>query len=179
MPKKPIFPTSTNDISSGNSNGSTRVSTKNNTNNNKTQSKTNCLFIVFAILTFIVSIININFHHSFHDEHVIEKSHREFQQRFQTSRKEVPLVDDYVSKRVDGNDIDTNNSNNSSNSNQQTTGNDTEQHKLAGLKCKEKYGGPEDEYAEQEMTFWSDIPSDASYKSPFLDDTERFLTFEP
>ena len=175
MPKKPILSTSTNDISSGNGNGSTRVSTKNNTSNKKPQSKTNCLFIVFAILTFIVSIININFHHTFHDEHVIEKSHREFQQMFQTSRKEVPLVEDYVSKRVD----DTDNSNNSSN--QQSDGNsDTEQHKLAGLRCKEKYGGPEDEYAEQEMTFWSDIPSDASYKSPFLDEsTERFLTFEP
>lgn len=52
-------------------------------------------------------------------------------------------------------------------------------HKLAGLRCKEKYGGPEDEYAEKEMAFWSDIPSDASYKSPFMDETERFLTFEP
>ena len=180
MPKKPILPTSaydnTSNTSSENGNGSTRVSTKSNTNNKQPQSKTNCLFIVFAILTFIVSIININFHHTFHDEHVIEKSHREFQQRFQTSRKEVPLVDDYVSKRVDDTDID--NSNNSSN--QQPDGNDTEQHKLAGLRCKEKYGGPEDEYAEQEMTFWSDIPSDASYKSPFLDEsTERFLTFEP
>ena len=171
MPKKPILPTSTNDTSSGN-NGNTRVSTT----SKKIQSKTNCLFIVFAILTFIVSIININFHHTFHDEHVIEKSQREFQQRFQTSRKEVPLVDDYVSKRVDS-DID-----NSSNSNlsQQSDGSDTGQHKLAGLKCKEKYGGPDDEYAEKEMTFWSDIPSDASYKSPFLDEsTERFLTFEP
>ena len=176
MPKKPILPTSTNDTSSGNGNGNTRVLTKNNTNNKKTQSTTNCLFIVFAILTFIVSTININFHHTFHDEHVIEKSHREFQERFQTSRKEVPLVDDYVSKRVG--DID--NSNNSSNISQQSDSNDTEQHKLAGLKCKEKYGGPEDDYAEQEMTFWSDIPSDASYKSPFLDEsTERFLTFEP
>jgi len=177
MPKKPILPTSTNDTpntSSGNGNGSTRVSTS--TKSNKPQSKTNCLFIVFAILTFIVSIININFHHTFHDEHVIEKSHREFQERFQTSRKEVPLVDDYVSKRVDNTD----NNNNSSILSQQSDGNDTGQHKLAGLRCKEKYGGPEDEYAEQEMTFWSDIPSDASYKSPFLDEsTERFLTFEP
>ena len=180
MSKKTILPTSTNDntpnTSSVNGNGSTRVSTKSNTTTNKPQSKTNCLFVVFAILTFIVSIININFHHTFHDEHVIEKSHREFQQRFQTSRKDVPLVDDYVSKRVD----DTDNSNNSSNISQQSDSNSgTGQHKLAGLHCKEKYGGPEDEYAEQEMTFWSDIPSDASYKSPFLDDTERFLTFEP
>jgi hypothetical protein len=53
-------------------------------------------------------------------------------------------------------------------------------HKLAGLQCKEKYGGPDDEFAETEMAFWSDIPSDASYKSPFLEEgEERFLTFEP
>jgi hypothetical protein len=55
-----------------------------------------------------------------------------------------------------------------------------EQHKLAGLKCQEKYGGPDDAYAEHEMAFWSDIPGDASYKSPFLTgEDEKFLTFEP
>jgi len=55
-----------------------------------------------------------------------------------------------------------------------------QQHKLAGLRCQEKYGGPDDEFAEREMAFWSDIPSDARYKSPFMDDAkERFLTFEP
>ena len=34
-------------------------------------------------------------------------------------------------------------------------GEDGQQHKLAGLKCQEKYGGPDDEYAEKEMVFWS------------------------
>ena len=31
------------------------------------------------------------------------------------------------------------------------------------------------------MAFWSDIPSDAGYKSPFMefDDEERYLAFEP
>ena len=77
------------------------------------------------------------------------------------------MVDDYVSKRNNAIDV-------------QTDKVGGEGHKLAGLHCKEKYGGPEDEYAENEMAFWSDIPSDASYKSPFMDaDTERFLTFEP
>jgi len=58
--------------------------------------------------------------------------------------------------------------------------NEQQQHKLAGLKCAEKYGGPSDEYAEKEMAFWSDIPTDAKYKSPFMDDDEeKFLTFEP
>ena len=51
---------------------------------------------------------------------------------------------------------------------------------MSGLKCQEKFGGPDDAYAEREMAFWSDIPTDASYKSPFMEDgTERFLTFEP
>ena len=51
---------------------------------------------------------------------------------------------------------------------------------MAGLRCMEEYGGPEDAYAESEMAFWADIPSDASYKSPFMDDNnERYLTFEP
>ena len=55
-----------------------------------------------------------------------------------------------------------------------------EQHKLAGLKCQEKYGGPQDDYAAKEMVFWSDIPSDSGYKSPFLaGEEEKFLTFEP
>ena len=80
------------------------------------------------------------------------------------------MVDDYVSKRNNGNDVQTGD---------EVLGGETG-HKLAGLHCKEKYGGPEDEYAENEMAFWSDIPSDAAYKSPFMDtDTERFLTFEP
>ena len=58
--------------------------------------------------------------------------------------------------------------------------NNGEQHKLAGFKCQEKYGGPDYAYAEREMAFWSDIPSDASFKSPFLrGEEEKFLTFEP
>mmetsp|Transcript_59332 Transcript_59332/g.126134 ORF Transcript_59332/g.126134 Transcript_59332/m.126134 type:complete len:510 (+) Transcript_59332:376-1905(+) len=61
----------------------------------------------------------------------------------------------------------------------QRNGQSDEGHKLAGLRCEEKYGGPADAYAEREMAFWSDIPSDASYRSPFMDETERFLTFEP
>jgi hypothetical protein len=64
--------------------------------------------------------------------------------------------------------------------NNDSGGGDGRGHKLAGLKCQEKYGGPDDEFAEREMAFWSDIPSDASYKSPFMEEgEERFLTFEP
>ena len=69
----------------------------------------------------------------------------------------------------------------SSSSQNNNHGEAQQQHKLAGLKCQEKYGGPDDEYAEKEMVFWKDIPSDESYKSPFLhgEDDEKFLTFEP
>ena len=93
---------------------------------------------------------------------MIDKSHRQFEAFFKTSRQD-PGVDDYVQRR--NSIIDEDGVENS--------------HKLAGLRCKEKYGGPEDSIAEKEMVFWSDIPSDSSYKSPFMDDTERFLTFEP
>lgn len=85
-------------------------------------------------------------------------------------------MDDYVSKRIDE-EGDNVKQQQQQQSDEKVGGEGG--HKLAGLKCKEKYGGPEDEYAEQEMSFWSDIPSDASYKSPFMDETERFLTFEP
>jgi hypothetical protein len=51
---------------------------------------------------------------------------------------------------------------------------------LAGLSC-EKYGGPSREQA-QEMVYWSDIPSDSRYVSPFHEKRgqhRRYLTFEP
>jgi len=58
-------------------------------------------------------------------------------------------------------------------------------HKLAGLSCA-KYGGPSDESA-NEMVYWSDIPSDSSYASPFKKKAPnlrgkkmiQYMTFEP
>jgi hypothetical protein len=50
----------------------------------------------------------------------------------------------------------------------------------AHLSCT-AHGGPNDEYA-QEMVYWSDIPSDARYVSPFRakrGQQRRYLTFEP
>ena len=93
---------------------------------------------------------------------------REFHNRhFRTSRQH-----DYELKQATDKRQDANNNNDG--------GGENQQHKLAGLKCQEKYGGPADEYAEQEMVFWSDIPSDESYKSPFMHwEEEKFLTFEP
>jgi len=49
--------------------------------------------------------------------------------------------------------------------------------KLAGLSCI-KHGGPSDEFANHEMVYWSDIPADSEYKSPFYD-PEKYVTFEP
>jgi len=51
---------------------------------------------------------------------------------------------------------------------------------LAGLNC-DAYGGPSPKQA-QEMVYWSDIPSDSHYVSPFHEkhgQHRRYLTFEP
>lgn len=51
---------------------------------------------------------------------------------------------------------------------------------LAGLNC-DAFGGPSREQA-QEMVYWSDIPSDSRYVSPFHEKRSqyrRYLTFEP
>ena len=109
-----------------------------------TRPKTNRLYLVFACLSLTVALININFHHAFHAEHVIDSTRRNFKGKFRTSRKET---DDYVSKRLSDTLVGGG-----------AESADTAQHKLAGLKCKEKHGGPDDEYAEREMAFWSDIP---------------------
>ena len=51
-------------------------------------------------------------------------------------------------------------------------------HMVAGLSC-EKYGGPRDEIA-AEMVYWRDIPSDATFQSPFSKTgPPKYLTFEP
>lgn len=51
---------------------------------------------------------------------------------------------------------------------------------LSGLNC-DAFGGPPREKA-QEMVYWSDIPSDSQYVSPFHEKRgqhRRYLTFEP
>ncbi len=54
-------------------------------------------------------------------------------------------------------------------------------HKLGGLSCA-KFGGPPDEIA-LEMVYWSDIPSDSDFESPFKrkkkDGPVQYMTFEP
>jgi len=122
----------------------------------------NRLFLVFIICCAVVSIVNINLHHMFHDEHVHIKAQRDFH------------------AIIKGSAMDKSTNNQQQIEQQSDNGSGSTEHQLAGLKCQEKYGGPDDEFAEREMAFWSDIPSDASYKSPFLDEgEERFLTFEP
>lgn len=52
--------------------------------------------------------------------------------------------------------------------------------KLAGLQC-DKWGGPSTESA-AEMVYWSDIPSDQKYVSPFRaknGEHKKYMTFEP
>jgi len=52
-------------------------------------------------------------------------------------------------------------------------------HDLAGLSCAD-HGGPSNDLA-AEMVYWSDIPSDADFKSPIgaNDKSIKYLTFEP
>ena len=51
-------------------------------------------------------------------------------------------------------------------------------HTLGGLSC-DKHGGPSDEVA-AEMVYWSDIPSDSQFVSPFKKEGEtKYMTFEP
>ena len=56
------------------------------------------------------------------------------------------------------------------------------QHKVAGLNC-DKFGGPFEQEALEEMVYWRDIPKDALHESPFANygstDTPKYLTFEP
>lgn len=59
-------------------------------------------------------------------------------------------------------------------------GDDVAPSTLAGLNC-DAFGGPSREEA-QEMVYWSDIPSDSRYVSPFHEKRgqhRRYLTFEP
>jgi hypothetical protein len=52
--------------------------------------------------------------------------------------------------------------------------------KLGGLKC-DKWGGP-DAAAAEELAYWSDIPSDQDYVSPFRvqrGQHKKYMTFEP
>ncbi len=55
-----------------------------------------------------------------------------------------------------------------------------EHHTIGGLSCK-AFGGPDDEFAQKEMVYWSDIPSDAKYVSPFKkkNGPTQYMTFEP
>jgi len=52
-------------------------------------------------------------------------------------------------------------------------------HRIAGLNC-DKYGGPSEEFA-AEMVYWEDIPTDATFVSPFASygKSPKYLTFEP
>lgn len=52
-------------------------------------------------------------------------------------------------------------------------------HPVAHLSCTD-HGGPSNSQVIEEMVFWSDIPSDASYISPMYGEgNEKYLTFEP
>ena len=144
--------------------------------NRRKRRKNNRLFLMLVLLLFAVGGINIKIYDRFDGEHVVDSR---FQKHFKTSRHENVTGE---AARTPS----TRRAPSPPHEEQVGGGNSTaaqsprNEHKLAGLRCA-KYGGPEDWWSEKEMAFWSDIPSDASYKSPFMDmdGTERFLTFEP
>jgi hypothetical protein len=59
-----------------------------------------------------------------------------------------------------------------------------QEHRLGGLKC-ESYGGPNKKIFVNEMVYWSDIPSDSKFVSPFKTNNnakggaKQYMTFEP
>jgi len=145
---------------------------KNNTAPTASSSSINRLFLIFLVLSAVIAVININFHHLLHtNEHVHDKSLRQFRNRFKTSRTDT----------ANGGDDDEQQRRQQQQHRQQMGTKSTRRHKLAGLQCSELYGGPtNDTDVEREMSYWLDIPSDADYRSPFTDnDVERYLTFEP
>eukprot|EP00957_Ditylum_brightwellii_P108553 8280102-Ditylum_brightwellii.AAC.1 len=63
--------------------------------------------------------------------------------------------------------------------NQQQQHGEETMHELAGLSCVD-HNGPESIESASDVVYWSNIPSDAEYKSPFYDPSEeKYLTFEP
>jgi hypothetical protein len=149
---------------------------KNNTATTASSSSSNRLFLIFLVLSAIIAVININFHHILHtNEHVHDKSLRQFRHRFKTSRTETSNggddADDEQQQQQQKKVVEA----------KKTKTTMTQHHKLAGLQCNELYGGPtNDTNVEKEMSYWLDIPSDATYRSPFMDSSnERYLTFEP
>ena len=162
MAKKSILPSSVTPPPSSSGSGSIISAVSASKERRSEQTGSNNLFLVFIISCAVVSIVNINLHHMFHDEHVHIRAQQDFH------------------AMVKGSAVDKPTNNNKQQKQQSDFQSGSTDHQLAGLKCQEKYGGPDDEFAEREMAFWSDIPSDASYKSPFLEEgEERFLTFEP
>uniref|UniRef100_A0A7S4VCN9 O-fucosyltransferase family protein n=1 Tax=Ditylum brightwellii TaxID=49249 RepID=A0A7S4VCN9_9STRA len=144
-------------------------------NNSKRISSTrkkavNCLLFT-AILT--VSVFNICYFH--YTDNISQ--HGNHHNPLGLNKEEI-ITPKSETKAASTKDLDKNNPvNKSSNVEEQR------QHSVADLSCT-KYGGPPDEVASQEMAFWSDIPSDAKYYSPFHHgqkgvDNDKYLTFEP
>ncbi len=106
--------------------------------------------------------MDIQFHHQLYDEGVHATLQSKFKvQHFRITRREVLMVEDYGCKRVgSGGD--------GRGTMQQKLG-----HKFLGLKCMEKYSGPDNKYTDREMFFWLDIPCDVLYRSPLMDNDEE------
>jgi len=138
--------------------------------NKKKEKKGQLLNKVLFIAVLSVSAVNILYFHYVHlDEHLSSPSQtfRELHVEGAKTTGDHSMVTAALSKlKPGGEDLALN---------------DEEQHSVAGLSCG-KYGGPPDDYATEEMVFWSDIPSDAKYRSPFHAkglENAKYITFEP
>lgn len=124
-----------------------------------------CLILIFSLLI-LTGLANILIFHQLHSN-----DERPFILRDKITRikRQFEFINQNHDSLVDSD-------NNSTSRAQNDTTMQQRHHPIAGLNCKD-HGGPDDESA-NEMIFWSDIPTDSNYKSPFYD-PEKYITFEP
>jgi hypothetical protein len=157
----------------------------------KSGSPYECAF-VFIVTAFAIVTLTLNsFHHSFINDssYVDPFSHPSM---IQPSLDTVKTIDQRESNNINEDGHNTTLTNQATIPQQKkenlARGRDDKfdpNHTLAGLNC-EAYGGPSKDIA-QEMVYWSDIPSDSKFISPFFQGNHandvkshvQYMTFEP
>ena len=151
----------------------------------------NAVLVLLTVLLFLDAILIISRDLTFHvnNNDSILPTHKETHDR---RKSRVDQLKDSTSigtspLHVSDNEVDEDEQNGEVENNKEATndeeaeaqGDDSSQHKVAGLNC-EAYGGPSQEEA-AEMVYWQDIPSDSNYVSPLkaTGPEIKYLTFEP
>lgn len=131
------------------------------------RNSSSCLVVIFSLLL-LTGIANVLIFHKLHANdvrpYIFADGKAHFKKEHYESIYQAPVT------RVDSETKDF------YSQLQNDTRTEQKHHPIAGLSCKD-HGGPDDESA-SEMIFWSDIPTDSNYKSPFYD-PEKYITFEP